>query len=68
MDNFMNLPTDRNGQAYVQPDSNGTLWIRCPWCGNKLFIVRKTTKIVDLPYKCKSSKCKREMEINFSAE
>ena len=61
----MNPPVEPDGQAYVDKDKQGRLWVACPWCATRNFLIRPTTQIKDLPYKCKGSKCKREFEVNY---
>ena len=62
---YMNAPLPHNNQGYVQRDyKTGVLWVRCPWCGNKVFPISDGTKIHKLHWKCKGSKCHKEFEIN----
>lgn len=52
-------------EAYVETEHDGTLWVRCPYCHHKLFPVEENTKIHNLTYKCKGSKCKELMRIHI---
>ena len=61
----MNPPVEPDGQANIDRDNQGRLWVSCPWCGNRNFLIRPTTRIENMPWKCKGSKCKREFEVNY---
>ena len=61
----MNPPVEPDGQAYTERDNQGRLWVCCGWCGNRNFLIRPTTRIENMPWKCKGSKCKREFEVNY---
>ena len=62
---YMSAPLPHNNQGYVQRDyKTGVLWVRCPWCGNKVFPISDETEIHKLHWKCKGSKCHKEFEIN----
>jgi hypothetical protein len=62
MSDFMNPPVPPDGQAYVSLNTkDGTRWVRCGWCDQKLFPVDRDTQIIHLRLKCK--KCKRLTEI-----
>lgn len=39
-------------------------WIVCPYCGKRVLRIMKTTKIGNMPVKCKGSNCKREFIVN----
>ena len=56
MRDYMNEPLDHGGKAYVQD-----MWVMCPYCGRRLFQVNKDTKIENLVYKCKNTKCKHDV-------
>lgn len=68
IDNFgdyMNVPLPHNNQGYAQRDcKTGILWICCPYCGKKNFLITEETKIHKLPWKCKASGCRKEFEVN----
>ena len=63
---FMNRPLPHNGQAYMQRDyKTGILWICCPYCGRKNIQITEKTKISNLSYPCKNTKCKKIFEVNI---
>lgn len=63
---FMNRPLPHNGQAYIQRDyKTGILWVCCPYCGRKNFQIIGKTKISNLSYPCKNTKCKEIFEVNI---
>lgn len=68
VDNFedcMNAPLPHNNQGYVQKDyKTGILWECCPHCGKRNFLITEETRIHRLPWKCKSSGCRKEFEVN----
>lgn len=65
MTEYMNPPEPHNNQAYIQKDyKTGLIWVCCPHCGKRNFIVCETTKIEDLPWRCKGSGCRKEFEVN----
>lgn len=39
-------------------------WICCPYCGKNQFPIGNETKIENLIWKCKNSKCKKDFVIN----
>lgn len=54
-----------------EPDKNtgkvfhdGKMWVTCRYCGKRQFPIEHDTKIVKLPWKCKGSNCKKELEVN----
>lgn len=52
-------------QAYVQRDNqSGNLYVICPYCGKKNFLIVDETRIYKLPWKCKGSSCKKKFEVN----
>ena len=56
----MNLPEDGfDGRADVKAG-----WVVCPYCQKKQFKVNPDTKIEKMPYKCKNSKCRKEIIVN----
>ena len=62
---YMNEPLPHNNQGYVQRDyKTGNLYVHCPFCGKRNFIITDETKIHKLPWKCKGSSCKKEFEVN----
>ena len=62
----MNPPVEPDGQAYTQKDfKTGRIWVNCPYCGSRNFFVNENTRIENMPWKCKGSKCKREFEVNY---
>lgn len=66
MTEYMNPPEPHNNQAYIQKDyKTGLIWVCCPHCGKRNFIVRETTKIADFPWKCKGSGCRKGFEVNI---
>ena len=63
---FMNAPLPHNGQAYIQRDyKTGEDWVHCCWCGRKNFQITVKTKISNLSYPCKNTKCKEIFEVNI---
>lgn len=40
------------------------LWVVCPYCYKKLIKLLPDTKIHNMPYKCKGSKCQKEFLVN----
>lgn len=63
---YMNEPFPHNGQAYIQRDyKTGILWVCCPHCGRKNFQITEKTKINNLKYPCKNTKCKKIFEVNI---
>ena len=65
MTEYMNPPEPHNNQAYIQKDyKTGLIWVCCPHCRKRNFIVRESTKIADLPWKCKGGACRKEFEVN----
>lgn len=63
---FMNPPEPPYTGAYVQADKKTNVpWVCCPHCGSKNFPIREDTVIRNLPWKCKSTKCKKEFEVNI---
>lgn len=62
---YMNEPLPHNGQAYIQRDyKTGKDYICCPYCGKKNFSITEETRIHKLLWKCKSSGCRKEFEVN----
>ena len=56
----MNPPDDVfDGRADVKAG-----WVVCPFCQKKQFKVNPDTKIEKMPYKCKNSKCRKEIIVN----
>ena len=56
----MNPPEDGfDGRADVKAG-----WVVCPYCQKKQFKVNPDTKIEKMPYKCKNSKCRKEIIVN----
>ena len=39
-------------------------WVCCPYCGKKMFPLRKDTEIKNLVLKCKNNRCHKKMIIN----
>lgn len=65
MTGYMNPPEPSGNQAYIQKDSKtGIIWVHCPKCGKRNFIVREDTIIKNLPWKCKASDCRKDFEVN----
>ena len=63
---FMNEPLPHNGQAYIQRDyKTGISWVCCPYCGRKNLQITEKTKINNLSYPCKNTKCKKIFEVNI---
>ena len=63
---YMNAPLPHNNQGYVQRDyKTGILWICCPCCGRKNLQITEKTKISNLSYPCKNTKCKKIFEVNI---
>ena len=63
---YMNKPLPHSGQAYIQRDyKTGILWVCCPYCGRKNFQIIGKTKIINLSYPCKNTKCKEIFEVNI---
>ena len=64
-EDYMNAPLPHNNQGYVQRDyKTGKLYVCCPHCSKKNFMITNETKIHKLPWKCKGSSCKKEFEVN----
>ena len=64
-EDYMNAPLPHNNQGYVQRDyKTGNLYVHCPFCGKRNFIITDETKIHKLPWKCKASGCRKEFEVN----
>lgn len=64
-EDYMNALLPHNNQGYVQMDyKTGILWECCPHCGKRNFSITEETRIHKLPWKCKSSSCKKEFEVN----
>lgn len=61
---YMNPPESTNGEAYTRY-LGAEKWVFCLWCGKKQFPVAKETTIRKMKWKCKSSTCKKEFEINI---
>lgn len=62
---YMNAPLPHNNQAYVQKDyKTGILWVCCPHCSKKNFMITDETRIHKLPWKCKASGCRKEFEVD----
>lgn len=60
----MNPPEDGfDGQADIEVFPDGK-WVVCPYCTKKQFKIDPDTKIKKMPYKCKNSKCRKEMIVN----
>ena len=56
----MNPPEDGfDGRADVKAG-----WVVCPYCQKKQFKVNPDTNIEKMPYKCKNSKCRKEIIVN----
>lgn len=69
MKEFMNLPIESDGRTYIQRNfKDGKDYIHCPYCGKKQFPVQKNTRIENLLYQCKNSKCKREFKIDLKGK
>ena len=64
-EDYMNAPLSHNNQGYVQRDyKTGKLYVCCPHCSKKNLMITEETRIHKLPWKCKSSSCKKEFEVN----
>lgn len=64
-EDYMNAPLPHNNQGYVQRDyKTGKLYVCCPHCSKKNFMITNETKIHKLPWKCKASGCRKEFEVN----
>lgn len=64
-EDYMNAPLSHNNQGYVQRDyKTGKLYVCCPHCSKKNFMITNETKIHKLPWKCKASGCRKEFEVN----
>lgn len=57
---YMNPPIAHDGHAYIARKPNG-LWVSCPECGKAQFRISPDTKISNLIYQCKNTKCKYNM-------
>lgn len=69
MKDFMNPPIEPDGLAYVQRNfKDDKDYVHCPYCGKKQFPVQKNTRIENLLYQCKNSKCKREFKIDLKGK
>lgn len=56
----MNPPKDGfDGQADIKAG-----WVICPYCQKKQFKVNPDTRIKKMPYKCKNSKCRKDIIVN----
>lgn len=66
MKDFMNPPVESDGRAYIHRNfKDGRDYTHCPYCGKKQFPVQEDTRIENLLYQCKNSKCKREFKIDI---
>lgn len=66
MKDFMNPPVESDGRAYIQRNfKDDKDYIHCPCCGKRQFSIQKDTRIENLLYQCKNSKCKREFKIDI---
>lgn len=63
--NEMNLPEGGWDSIADAKRFGEELWICCPYCFKKLIKILPNTKIHKMPYKCKSSKCKKEFLVNW---
>lgn len=64
-EDYMNAPLSHNNQGYVQRDyKTGKLYVCCPHCSKKNFMITNETKIHKLPWKCKASGCRKEFGVN----
>lgn len=62
---FMNAPERPTAEGYIGRDrKTNEPCVCCPHCGAKNFVIRKSTVIRNLPWRCKSSKCRKEFEVN----
>ena len=59
MHGYMNEPQECDGRAYIKE-----MWVMCPYCGRRQFKIDRDTKIKNLAFKCKNTKCKHDMIIN----
>ena len=57
---YMNPPVAHDGHAYIAQKPTG-LWVTCPECGKAQFRIDADTKISNLTYQCKNTKCKYNM-------
>lgn len=63
---YMSAPLPHNNQGYVQRDyKTGNLYVCCPRCSKKNFMITEETKIHKLPWRCKGSGCRKEFEVNI---
>ena len=66
MKEFMNPTIESDGRAYIQRNfKDDKDYIHCPCCGKRQFSIQKDTRIENLLYQCKNSKCKREFKIDI---
>lgn len=69
MKEFMNPPVESDGRAYIERSFKDKKdYIHCPYCGKNQFPVQADTRIENLLYQCKNSKCKREFKIDLKGK
>lgn len=51
-------------EAFISQDQIGRRWVTCPYCNKRSFLLRPDTKISNLPFKCKNSRCKTIFVVN----
>lgn len=51
-------------KAYITSDNIGRRWVTCPICKKRNFLIHSDTKIVNLTFKCKNSRCKQIFMVN----
>lgn len=62
---YMNAPEPgRENMAYTKIFPDLSEWVVCPFCRKKAIKILPDTKIHNMPYKCKGSKCKKEFLVN----
>ena len=44
---------------------DGRKWVCCPQCGRKAFPIMDETRIKDLVFQCKESRCKLNYKVNI---
>lgn len=61
---MMNPPLPHDGKSYISYGKDNKAYVSCGHCGKKQFPIEKNTVIRNLPWRCKSSKCKRIFTVN----
>lgn len=51
-------------EAFISQDHIGRRWVTCPYCSKRSFLLHHDTKIQNLPFKCKNSRCKQIFIVN----